>query len=382
MTDSPIKVGLLFSETGVTSVIERPQRNATLLAIDEINAAGGVDGRPVEALAMDPASEPDVYRRQAEEMTAELGISVIFGCYMSSTRKAVLPVVERHRALLFYPTLYEGFEYSNHVIYTGAAPNQNSVQLFHYLLETFGDRFFLVGSDYIYPYESNRIMRDLLGQVGGSAVRERYLPLTAVEEDYRPIVAEIAELAPDVVFSTVVGRSTAAFYRAYRAAGLDPARMPIASLTTTEAEVRAMGAEAAEGHITSAPYFATIERPQNRRFVESYGARYGDEAPVNHCAEAAYFQVHLFAQALRDAGTCGFEALEAALRGQSFDAPQGLVTIDPENHHTHLWPRLGRVDAAGRFEILAESKSAVRPDPYLVTPRLDQLAAGLRQRSA
>lgn len=379
-SDKPTRVGVLFSETGVTSLIERAQRNATLLAIEEVNRAGGLNGSPIEPLVRDPASDPTLYGRLAEEMTARDGIGVIFGCYMSSTRKALLPVVERRRALLFYPTLYEGFEYSHHVIYTGAAPNQNSVQLCQFLLEQVGDRFAFVGSDYIYPRESNRIMRDLVSQAGGEVVFERYLPLSAGEADFEEVVRSAAAKGPDVIFSTVVGQATVAFYRAYRAAGLDPAKLPIASLTTSEAEVSAMGSEAAEGHITSAPYFASLENERNRRFVAAYESRFGGDTPVNHCTEAAYFQVHLFAEAVREAGSCEFDALAAALRGQAFEAPQGSVRIDPENNHTYLWPRLGRVGPNGRFQLLAESKAAVKPDPYLVTPRLERWSVALRQR--
>ncbi len=380
-SSEPLQVGVLFSETGVTSLIERAQKNATLLAIDEVNAAGGVAGRPLAAVSQDPCSDPQRFGQLAEAMVADAGISVLFGCYMSSSRKAVLPVVERHRALLFYPTLYEGFEYSNHVIYTGAAPNQNSLQLCRFLLERQGTRFAFVGSDYIYPYESNRIMRAMLQQVGGEVVLERYLPLESRQDDFAPLVAEIAALQPDVIFSTVVGQSTAAFYRAYRAAGLDPACMPIASLTTSEAEVQAMGPEAAEGHITAAPYFASLESPKNQAFVAAYQARFGDAAPVNHCAEAAYFQVHLFAAALGRAGHGSFEALLRALKGQGFEAPQGPVRIDPENNHTFLWPRLAKVDRWGRFQILAESQAAVAPDPYLITPRVDHWTLSFQERA-
>ncbi|MEO1191839.1 MAG: transporter substrate-binding domain-containing protein [Pseudomonadota bacterium] len=380
--NKPVRVGVLFSETGVTSVIERSQRNATLLAIEEVNAAGGAGGSPLEPVCHDPQSDPKRYGDLAKMLVAELSIPVLFGCYMSSTRKAVLPVVEEHRALLFYPTLYEGFEFSNHVIYTGAAPNQNSVQLCQFLLERYGNRFAFVGSNYIFPYESNRIMRDLLKQVGGEVVLEHTLPLQTEQEDFEPVVKQLVKKQPDVVFSTVVGQSTRSLYRAFRAAKLDSAVMPIASLTTSEAEVQAMGTEAAEGHITAAPYFASLDSPRNRAFVEAYRARFGEDDPVNHCAEAAYFQVHLFAKALAQAGSCRFDRLANALRGQGFEAPQGSVRIDPDNNHTHLWPRLGRVDNKGQFEILAESKSAIKPDPYLVTPRIDHWSMVFREKTS
>jgi branched-chain amino acid transport system substrate-binding protein len=287
------RVGVLFSQTGVTSGIERTQLNATLLAIAQINAAGGVLGRPVEPIIYDAASDPKKFRAFAERLYQVDRIRLLFGCYMSSTRKAVLPVVEGHRGLLFYSTLYEGFEYSRNCIYTGAAPNQNSLQLARFLLSTYGNRFLFVGSNYVYPYESNRLMADFVSQDKGKVLDEIYVPLRAEPGDFDRVIARIKKTAPDVIFSTVVGSGTAALYRAYRAAGFDPTRMPIASLTTSEAEVAEMGAEMAEGHITAAPFFETLSSPAARRFVSSFKQAYGDDAPVTACAEAAYFQVHL-----------------------------------------------------------------------------------------
>ena len=273
------KGGVLFSQTGVTSAIESSQLTATLLAIDEINAAGGVLGRPLEPVSYDPASNPKQFRALAERLLQVDRVRLIFGCYMSSTRKAVLPVVEAGRGLLFYPTLYEGFEYSPHCIYTGAAPNQNSLQLAKFLFEHYGNRFLLVGSNYVYPYESNRIMTDFVTQSRGKVVDEIYVPLNAGEADFAKALKEAAKSRPDVIFSTVVGQSTAVFYEAYRKAGFDPATMPIASLTTSEAEVAAMSAEAAEGHITAAPFFEVLATPAARRFVAAF-KRSEDDRPV------------------------------------------------------------------------------------------------------
>src|SRR6266516_4875827 len=225
--DGPWRVGILFSQTGVTSAIEQSQLNATLLAIEEINSGGGVLDRMVEPVIYDPASDPKQFRALAERLFGVDRIRLLFGCYMSSTRKAVLPAVESHRGLLFYPTLYEGFEYSPHCIYTGAAPNQNSLQLAKFLLQHYGNRFVLVGSNYIYPYESNRIMADFIVQSSGKVLDEMYVPLEAQEKDFEKPIAKIARLKPDAVFSTVVGRSTATFYEAYRRAGFDSTRMPI-----------------------------------------------------------------------------------------------------------------------------------------------------------
>ncbi len=199
------RVGVLFSNTGVTSTIERTQLNATLLAIEEINAAGGVLGRPIEPVMYDPASDPKQFRNFAERLFQLDRIRLLFGCYMSSTRKAVLPVVEAHRGLLFYPTLYEGFEYSRHCIYTGAAPNQNSMQLAKFLLSAFGNRFLFVGSNYVYPYESNRVMGDFVVQGKGKILDEMYIPLHPADKDFDKVIGRIKKTSPDVIFSTVVG---------------------------------------------------------------------------------------------------------------------------------------------------------------------------------
>lgn len=367
----PVKVGVLYSQTGATSAIESSQRLGTLLAIEEINDSGGIDGREIVAVEYDPASDPHQFRVLAERLVAIDNVNVIFGCYMSSTRKAVMPVVERYNRILFYATLYEGFEFSNNIIYTGAAPNQNSVQLADFMMSSFGGRVYLVGSDYIYPYESNRIMSDLVNQrPGGSVVAQRYVPLDARRQDFDVIAAEIRDLQPDFIFSTVVGNATQHMYQAYSEAGLNPKQMPIASLTTSEVEVAQMGAQAAAGHFTSAPYFASIDTPENLRVLERFRKRFGDEVRPNACWEAAYFQVHLFANALRATGTDLVPVLMPQLLGSEFVAPQGRVRIEPANHHTHLYPRIGRVNARGEFAIVRASKNALVPDPYLVTHSL------------
>jgi len=382
-TDGPWRVGILFSQTGVTSAIEQSQLNATLLAIQEINSGGGVLDRMVEPVIYDPASDPKQFRSLAVRLFQVDRIRLLFGCYMSSTRKAVLPVVESHRGLLFYPTLYEGFEYSRHCIYTGAAPNQNSLQLAKFLLSTYGNRFLLVGSNYIYPYESNRLMADFVVQGRGKVLDEIYVPLEARPRDFEKVINRIKKTSPDVIFSTVVGRGTSVFYEAYRSAGFDPAKMPIASLTTSEAEVAEMSAEAAEGHITAAPFFEVLATPAARSFVSAYKLRYGPEAPVTAGAEAAYFQVHIAAGAIARAGTDDPERILPELRDAEFDAPQGRVRIDPTNNHTYLWPRVACLDAQRTFQIIWNVGVRVKPDPYCIVPSLDDwLADGLQQMRA
>jgi ABC-type branched-subunit amino acid transport system substrate-binding protein len=348
------------------AVIEETQLRATLLAIDEVNQGGGINGREVVPLVYDPASEAGAFALCAKRLMTEDGINTIFGCYTSSSRKAVLPVVERLNGLLWYPTLYEGFEFSPNVIYTGAAPNQNSVALCSFLMETYGPRFYFVGSDYVYPRESNRVMRDLLRGRGGKVVGETYLDLRAKRHDFLPVMREIKRAGADVIFSTVVGDATVYLYQSYVDAGFDPKVTPIASLTTTESEVRAMGFDVAEGQITAAPYFQALANERNAAFVARYKRRYGEDEPTNMCAEAAYFQVHIFANALAETNSMETDIIKPAVLGSDFDAPQGKVSVSAATSHTNLWSRIGRVNRRGQFDILRQSPAPVWADPYLV----------------
>ncbi|MGE0761377.1 MAG: transporter substrate-binding domain-containing protein [Pirellulaceae bacterium] len=365
-TSEPWRVGVIFSKSGFMAVIEETQLRGTLIAIDEINAAGGINGRELVPMVFDPGSESAAFGYGAKRLMIEHGVSTIFGCYTSSSRKAVLPVVERLNGLLWYPTLYEGFEFSQNIIYTGAAPNQNSVALCSFLMENYGTRFYFVGSDYVYPRESNRIMRELLHGNGGEVVGETYLSLRAQRRDFAPIMRDINRLQPDVIFSTVVGDSTIYLYQSYADAGFDPRLMPIASLTTTEAEVRAMGFDVGEGHITAAPYFECVENERNSSFVARYKRRYGNDEPTNMCVEAAYFQVHVFAKALERTNSMETDVLRPMVLGSEFEAPQGHVAINPACSHTDLWTRIGRANRWGQFDILQQSLSPVGADPYLI----------------
>ncbi|MGD9480224.1 transporter substrate-binding domain-containing protein [Shinella sp. G-2] len=365
-TSAPWRVGVLFSKTGFMSVIEETQLRGTLIAIDEINDRGGVNGRPIEPIVYDPGSEIRSYGQYAKRLMVEDGVSTIFGCYTSSSRKAVLPVVERLDGLLWYPTLYEGFEFSPNVIYTGATPNQNSVQLCRALMSQFGNRFFFVGSDYVYPRESNRVMRELVRNNGGTIVGERYLRLEADRSEFMPLVREIKQAQPDVIFSTVVGESTTFLYQAYHDLGLNPKTVPIASLTTTEAEIRAMGYDVGEGHYTAASYFQGVETASNNSFVSHYQKRYGGDEPTNMCLEASYFQVNLFARTLEETNSLDTKQLRTFVMGAEFEAPQGSVSINPVWGHADVWTRIGRANRQGQFDIVFQSQASVKADPYLI----------------
>ncbi|WP_286915758.1 MULTISPECIES: transporter substrate-binding domain-containing protein [Pseudomonas] len=371
MNGDDYKVGLLFSRASLTAASETAQANATHLAIAEVNDSGGINGRRVTAIDGDPGADPNDYRDSALHLCDHHQVQVLFGTHMSSTRKVVLPVVESRRRLLFYPTLYEGFEYSPYCFYTGSAPNQNSLQLARYVLQTYGGRVLFVGGSYVYPYESNRIMRELFEQAGGEIVDEIYLPFHATAEDFERVMQRVRETAPDAIYSTIVGSDIPSLHRAYRQAGFDPARLPIVSLATNEVDVQAMTDEEAEGHISAAPWFSTLQTPASQAFVSHYRARFGDGAAITAGAEAAYFQVHLFAQAARRAADDSVQALREALAGARFDAPQGTVQIDPQTQHTWLWPRIARLDDRRQFQLVLESAEAVPPSPYMVDYQMD-----------
>ena len=360
------RIGVLFSRSGATGVTESEHFFGTALAIEEINAMGGVLDRKLAPVVYDPKGDSAEYRRLATRLLIDDEVNVIFGCSRSSSRKAVLPVVERNNGLLWYCSFYEGFEYSPNVIYTGACLNQNSMQLAAYLLRNRGSRFFLVGADYIYPRESNRVMRDMVEQHGGEVLDEVYLPVEAGETQLEEVVRDIVLLQPSVVFSTLVGESARQFYRLYRKHGLDPKSIPIASLSMAEEEIRLIGAELCEGHITSATYFNSLDNESNERFVSLWHARFGDR-PTSTWSEMAYSQVHLFARALQRTGSLDTARLVQSAHAVTFDSPEGLLSIDADNNHCALTPRIGVCRSDGQFDIVWEGKEPIKADPYLST---------------
>lgn len=366
------RAGVLFSRNGTTAVTETEHYNGTILAIDEINAAGGILGRPIIPICREPGSDNDTYRTLARQMLSEDELDVIFGCSMSASRKTVLPVVERHNGLLFYPSMYEGFEYCENLVYTGATLNQLCLPLADYLLQAFGSRILFVGSDYIYPRESNRIMRDLIEARGGETVAEHYLPLGATATEEMALIREIEQIRPDAVFSTLVGTSAQAFYTLYDAAGIDRTACPIASLTMAEGEIARIGPEKCTGHILAASYFQTLDTEVNRAFVEAYKARFGAMAVTSVWSEPAYNQVHLFARALERVGAMDTHRIGQEVLGLEFEAPGGRIHVDPETRHTWLTPRIGVARQDGLFDVVWEGGTPVHPDPYLAATRFEE----------
>ncbi|MGA7816722.1 transporter substrate-binding domain-containing protein [Caballeronia sp.] len=377
----PIKVGLLCSQSCSTALLEMSQWRGSVLAMEEINERGGVAGRELVAVHYDACSDPATFRELAERLIIKDNVNVIFGGYTSSSRKAMLPVVEKHNRLLIYSQQYEGFEYSDNIIYSGASPNQNGVPLADFMTEAFGARVYMVGSSYVYPYECNRTMRELLSQhPEGAILGERYLDLEASRDQFAAVVEDIRREAPDWIFSTVIGETVPYLYEAYREAGFDPATMPIASLNTSETEISAMKIGVAAGHFTAAPYFQSVDTPENRAALHRHQARFGEQQPVDMNWESAYYQMHMYARAFELAGSDEIGKIMPHLLGAEFAAPQGRVRIDPVNHHMALYPRVGRANADGQFSILRESKLAVPPDPYMTGQTLGNWVTNLSTR--
>ena len=367
-SSAPIKIGLLFSKQGVTSQLESSQLYGALFAIDEINELGGVQGREITSTHYDPQSDNSRYKVLLERMIIEDHINLVFGGYTSSSRKAMLPIIEKHNKLLFYPQQYEGFEFSENIIYNGAAPNQNLMQLEKFMTSKFGARIYMIGSNYIYPYETNRNMHSLIAMNSThQIIAERYVSIYANQNSIDEIVADIRAKQPDFVFCTLIGRSVPYFYQAYLKAGLDAAKIPISSLNTSEVEINMMGAEAAMGHYTSSPYFQSIDSPLNRNTVDRFFAsRYAERAIPNMNWEASYFAMHLLAKAYRNSDSDQIEDILPNILGAEIEAPQGRVQVDHLTHHTSLYPRIGIANSDGQFTIIEDCGFRINPDPYMV----------------
>ena len=363
---SPIVVGILHSQTGPMAVSERSMIDAEVLALEEINRAGGLLGRQVRWVIADGASDWPTFARQAEKLIRDDGAKVIFGCWTSASRKSVLPVVEAADHLLVYPMAYEGLEQSPCVIYTGAAPNQQITPAVQWCHDTLpARRFFLVGSDYIWPHCVNAIAADQIGGLGAELVAERYVAFGSTDVD--EVVREIVAARPDVVLSSIVGDSAIAFFRKLREAGIRPEQTPVVSFSLAEDELRTMAVDDMVGHYAAWNYFQSIDRPENLAFVRSFKARYGSDRTTSDVIAAAANSVRLWAQAVSEAETTDIRQVRNAMRRQSLDAPEGIIAVDPETQHTWRPVFIGRVRRDGQFDIVWSSRTAVRPVPFPIS---------------
>ncbi len=357
---TPIKIGVLHSLTGTMAVSEKPLVDAVRLAVEEINDQGGLLGHPVEVVVADGKSDPQVFAAEAERLIEQEQVSVLFGCWTSASRKAVKPVVEKYRHLLFYPVQYEGMEQSANIIYTGAAPNQQIVPGARWATQTFGQRVYLVGSDYVFPRTANLIIADLINAFGGEVLGERYLPLGAA--DVTAIIEDIARTKPDVVLNTFNGDSNAAFFSALVKAGLSD--LPLVSFSVEEGGMLAWNGVQLTRHYAVWDYFQSLPGDENQRFVSAYRARFGADRVTSAPVEAAYVGVKLWAMAVQDVASSEPGRVNPALLRQSIRSPSGIAAVDAESRHLWKMMRVGKVRPDGQFEQVFASGAPLRPSPW------------------
>jgi len=362
----PIIVGILHSLSGPMAISETSMVDAEVLALEEINEAGGLLGRPVRWVIADGASDWPTFARKAQELIQDEKVDVIFGCWTSASRKTVLPVVEAADHLLVYPMAYEGLEQSPNVIYVGAAPNQQIIPAVQWASSSLeARRFLLVGSDYIWPRCVNAIAGDQIRGLGAEIVGELYIPFGSDQVD--PLVQAIVQAKPDVVLSAVVGDSAVAFFRRLRQAGIRSEDVPVISFSIAEDELQTMPRGDMVGDYAAWNYFQSIESPANQTFLQNFKARYGNQRTTSAVAESAYNGVRLWAQAVRESGTAEVVQVRSSLRSQSMLAPEGVVSIDRQTNHAWLPVRIGQILPDGQFEIVWDSQRAVRPVPFPLT---------------
>ena len=361
-----VKVGLLHSLTGSMAISEKSVRDAEVLAIKEINAAGGVNGKQIEYVEEDGASEPSTFATKAEKLIDSEGVSTIFGCWTSSSRKAVKPIVEEYGSLLWYPVQYEGMESSSNIVYTGAAPNQQIVPAIDYLLEQGYKKFFLLGSDYVFPRTANMIINAQLEAKGAETVGEEYADMD--QTDFAAIISKIEAAKPDVIINTLNGTGNVSFFKQMSEKNYTSNDYMTMSFSIAEEEVATIGADILKGHMVSWNYYQTTDTEKNKEFVKAYKDAYGENRVTSDPAEAAYDAVYLWKAACEKADSFEPEdVIKAVESGEiSFDAPEGTVTIQGDNHHLVKPVRIGQVGDDGLInEIYATDP--VAPDPYLST---------------
>lgn len=360
-----IKVGILHSLSGTMAISEVSVKDAEILAIEEINASGGVLGKKIEPVIEDGASDWPKFAEKAKKLLQVDKVATVFGGWTSASRKAMLPVFEENNGLLWYPVQYEGMEASPNIFYTGAAPNQQIVPAVEWLLKNKGKKFFLLGSDYVFPRTANKIIKAQLKATGGELVAEEYTPLGYT--DYSTIINKIKTAKPDVVFNTLNGDSNVAFFKQLKDAGITSNDLATCSVSVAEEEVRGIGAENMKGNLVSWNYYQTTDTPENKDFVKKYKAKYGENRVTDDPIEAAYDAVYLWSAAVEKAGSTDVEKVKAAAKELEFKAPEGIVRIDGENQHLWKPVRIGEVQEDGSIKEIWNSGNAVKPDPYLKT---------------
>jgi urea transport system substrate-binding protein len=362
-TGPSIRIGVLHSRTGTMAISERPVIDTVLMAVEEINAQGGLLGRPVEVFQPDGESDETVFARQAEKLIQEDKVCAIFGCWTSASRKAVVPVVEKHDHLLFYPIQYEGMEQSPNVVYLGPVPNQQILPALRWMVGFEGKkRWFLVGSDYVFPRTANEVIRDEAKARGCTIVGEEYLLLGSA--DTAGIVKKIAETRPDLIVNTINGDSNVAFFRALRQAGITSKQIPTMSFSISVQELSVLGSRHSAGDYLAATYFETLDNPENRNFARRFRDHYGAERLLSDAMETAYVGVYLWAKAVQKANTEETRVVRETVKGLDIDTPQGAFRIDPNSLHTTQTARIGRIDESGQLREVYLSPQPILPEPF------------------
>ncbi len=359
----PIKVGVLHSLSGTMAISEVSLHDVVLMAIDEINAEGGLlGGRKVVPIVEDPASDWPTFAEKAKKLILRDKVCSVFGCWTSASRKAVLPVFEKYNHLLWYPVQYEGNECSKNVIYSGATPNQQTSPAVTWLIKQGRKRFYLLGSDYVFPRTTNMIIKAQLKAEGGVLVAEEYTPLGHME--YSTVVNKIKAAKPDVIFNTINGDSNVAFFKQLRDAGITARDIPVMSVSIAEDELRGIGGELTEGHYAVWNYFQSMDTPENKVFVENFKARYGQDRVTDDPIEAQYINVKMWAKAVEKAGSTDVDAIREAARGLEMIAPEGVVRLDPATQHYWKIVQIGQIMRNGQFKIVWSTPGPVRPKPW------------------
>ncbi|WP_135255969.1 urea ABC transporter substrate-binding protein [Thermus brevis] len=360
--EETVRVGVLHSLSGTMAISEVTVKNATLLAIEEINAKGGVLGRKVTPIVEDGASDPAVFAQKAQKLLQQDKVATVFGGWTSASRKAMLPVFERLGGLLWYPVQFEGNECSPNIMYTGAQPNQQILPALEWAWSKGYRRYFLVGSDYVFPRTANLILKKHIESRKGEAVGEEYVPLGGT--DFSSVVTKIKASGADIVLNTINGDSNVAFFKQMAASGLPPAKLPVMSFSIAEQEAKAIGPSLLKGSLATWNYFMTLDSPANRRFLQAYQARYGKEAVVTDPMVHGYVGVYLWKAAVEKAGSFDVDKVRKAAVSMGWvETPLGRVRLDV-NQSLYQTAYVGELQDNGQFKILWASKEPIKPEPY------------------
>lgn len=357
-----VKVGVLHSLSGTMAISEVTVKNATLLAIDQVNASGGVLGKKIVPVIEDGASDPAIFSQKAQKLIQQDRVVTVFGGWTSASRKAMLPVFERFHSLLWYPVQFEGNECSSNIMYSGAQPNQQILPALDWAFEKGKKRIFLLGSDYVFPRTANLILKKHILQGGGTVAGEEYVPLGGT--DFSSIITKIEIAKPDAIFSTLNGDSNVSFFKQLAAAGITQARMPVMSFSIAEQEAKSMGPSLVNGSFAAWNYFQSLDNPDNKKFIAAYKSKYGKDAVLDDPMVHGYVDVLIWAAAVKKAGSFDPNAVRKAATELGWTAsPMGQVKF-ADNQSLYQTAYVGQLLPDGQFKVLWQSKGALRPEPY------------------